>query len=449
MRKIDINENTLSKDIFTRFEKSYKKDTKNTILRHAFSKTSINNVVSGFENEANTNFTFSCEVKTLPVSNQKRSGRCWIFAGCNVLREEIAKRLNLVDFEVSQNYVAFFDKLEKCNYLMSSIMDLIDKDHDERYLMHLLQWGVSDGGQWDMFKNIVKKYGIVPKSVFGETAQSEGTMDSNRLINSYIRHFAAEAKKLYKNKKAKEISILKEKYLSNIYALLVNSFGVVPTKFDFEYVDKDNKYHIEKGLTPKSFFDKYIGEKIDEYVSLINSPTDDKPFNKCFTIDYLNNVIEGSPIKHLNVTMDRMKELIEAQLESGEIVWFGSDVGFYGNREKGVWDDQAFDYMSAFGFDLKFDKKDMLDYHASMMNHAMCLTGFNKKDGITNRYKVENSWGAEAGNKGYYVMSNSWFDQFVYQAVILKKFLSKEELKAYEEEPIVLYPWDPMGTLAD
>lgn len=451
MKNVDCKEQSLSEGLYKSLKKNYQKDTKNVIVRHALSKHNINTIVFDDKNNIDVPYIFSKEVKTLPVCNQKASGRCWIFAGLNVLREIIASKLNLKDFELSQNYIALYDKLEKSNYLLTCIIDLIDEKPNERVLMHLLCNGVSDGGQWDMFRNLVKKYGLVPKNAFNETFQSSNTSESNFIINSYIRNFAAEASKLHKDGKDKEILLLKEKYMSNIYNLLVNCFGVVPSKFDFEYYDKDDKYHIEKDLTPKSFFDKYIGNEIEEYVSLINSPTEDKPFNKVFTISYLNNVVEGEPIKHLNVTMDRMKELIKAQIDDNSIVWFGSDVSFYrADRTSGIWDDLSYDYRSAFNVDLKFNKADMLDFHASVMNHAMCLTGYNQKEGQEiNRWKVENSWGSEPGNKGYYIMSSSWFDSFVYQAVIKKKYLNEIELAAYNEKPIELDPWDPMGTLAD
>ena len=451
MKNVDCKEQSLSEGLYKSLKKNYQKDTKNGIVRHALSKHNINTIVFDDKNNIDVPYIFSKEVKTLPVCNQKASGICWIFAGLNVLREIIASKLNLKDFELSQNYIALYDKLEKSNYLLTCIIDLIDEKPNERVLMHLLCNGVSDGGQWDMFRNLVKKYGLVPKNAFNETFQSSNTSESNFIVNSYIRNFAAEASKLHKDGKDKEILLLKEKYMSNIYNLLVNCFGVVPSKFDFEYYDKDDKYHIEKDLTPKSFFDKYIGNEIDEYVSLINSPTKDKQFNKVFTISYLNNVVEGEPIKHLNVTMDRMKELIKAQIDDNSIVWFGSDVSFYrADRTSGIWDDLSYDYRSAFNIDLKFNKADMLDFHASVMNHAMCLTGYNQKEGQEiNRWKVENSWGSEPGNKGYYIMSSSWFDSFVYQAVIKKKYLNEIELAAYNEKPIELDPWDPMGTLAD
>lgn len=448
MKNIKVEDYQLTLKEIEKLNENYKKDKINDVVRHALNKNSISSVVYDAKNEPNTNFDFSLEVKTLPACNQKASGRCWIFAACNALREEIAKELNLENFELSQNYIAFFDKLEKTNYMLSSIADLIKNEPDERVLMHVLTNGVSDGGQWDMFVNLVTKYGVVPKSVMKETAQSSGTRESDYLINALARQFAAKAKKLALEGKENEILGLKNEVMAKIYALLCDCFGVPPTEFDFEYTDKDKEYHVIKGMTPKSFFDKFVGKKIEDYVSLINSPTKDKDYYKSFTISYLNNVIEGRKVKHLNVPMERMKELIIAQLKDNRIVWFGSDVSYYGNREEGIWDDLAYDYESAFGFELKFDKADMLDFHAAAMNHAMCLTGVNLVDGVPNRWKVENSWGQDRGSKGYYMMSSSWFDRYVFQAVVDKKYLTKEELAAYEKEPVVLAPWDPMGTLA-
>ncbi len=447
MKNININDFSLNIES-SKLKEKYELDSKNKIIRHSLSKNPISSVVHESSNDQNTIFTFSKEVKTLPVCNQKQSGRCWIFAGLNVLREIIAKKLKLKDFELSQNFIALYDKLEKCNYALSSIADLIDNELNERALMHILVNGVSDGGQWDMFKNIVKKYGILPKNNFNETFQSSATQESNFLINNLIRQFAFEIKNL-NTKDYKVIRNIKDNYMEKIFSLLISSFGVPPTSFDFEYYDENNTYHIEKGYTPKTFFEKYIGNEIDEYVSLINSPTKDKPYYKSYTINYLNNCIDGDDIIHLNVPMERMKELIKNQLDDDLIVWFGSDVSFYRDRQSGVWDNQAFDYITPFGFDITFSKEAMLDYHASMMNHAMCITGYNLKENLINRWKIENSWGKDVGNQGYYVMSNTWFDSFVYQAVIKKKYLNEKELSALKESPKILDPWDPMGTLAN
>lgn len=432
-----------------KIQKDYEADPKNVLLRHALSRTSISDVIFEPGSLKGVDPHFSVEVKTLPVANQKASGRCWIFAGLNVLREVIAKQNKIKDFELSQNYIALFDKIEKANFALESVIALSGYSPNERTFQFILNDPVSDGGQWDMFVNLVCKYGLMPKSAFPETFQSNNTRETDRLVNAAIRHFASQAVALAKENKSQEIRKLKEETMDKIYKMFLSSFGVPPKTFDFEFTDDKGKYHIEPGYTPISFFQKYIGDSIKEYQSLINSPTEDKPFGKTFTIDYLGNVLEGKRVLHLNLTMDRIKELIIKQLKEGEVVWFGSDVGFYRDRGSFAWDDNAFDYVTPFGFDIEFDKADMLDFRHSAMNHAMVITGVDLVDGKPTKWKIENSWGSDNGIAGYYVMSDSWFTKFVYQAVIAKKYLSKEELEQSALEPIHLDPWDPMGTLAD
>jgi len=429
--------------------KNYKGDEKNTIIRHALVKNSLLTVASSQDEIKEMDFNFDINIKTLPAANQKASGRCWLFAATNVCREVIAKKLNLASFELSQSYLAFYDRLEKSNYLLEAVIELIDKEYDDRTLAFLLQNGVGDGGQWDMFVSLVNKYGLCPKNVYPETNTSSATRETAQLINFTIRKFASDAKALYQTKGLEAVRKEKEEVLNKIYFLLVNAYGLPPEKFDFEYTDKDGNYHLEKGFDALSFKEKYLGDSLNDYVSLINAPTKDKAFGKTYTVQYLGNVVGGKQVTHLNVTMDRMKELILKQLRDDRIVWFGSDVGFYGDREEGVWDDTRFDLNTPFGLDLKMNKGESLDYHASQMNHAMCITGVSFKEGIPSKWKIENSWGKDRAKDGYYIMSKSWFDQFVYQAVVDKKYLNEEELKALQGEPVVLKPWDPMGSLAD
>jgi len=428
---------------------NYKGDEKNTIIRHALVKNSLLTVAASQDEIKEMDFNFDINIKTLPAANQKASGRCWLFAATNVCREVIAKKLNLANFELSQSYLAFYDRLEKSNYLLEAVIELIDKEYDDRTLAFLLQNGVGDGGQWDMFVSLANKYGLCPKNVYPETNTSSATRETAQLINFTIRKFASDAKALYQTKGLEAVRKEKEEVLNKIYFLLVNAYGLPPEKFDFEYTDKDGNYHLEKGFDALSFKDKYLGDSLNDYVSLINAPTKDKAFGKTYTVQYLGNVVGGKQVTHLNVTMDRMKELILKQLRDDRIVWFGSDVGFYGDREEGVWDDTRFDLNTPFGLDLKMNKGESLDYHASQMNHAMCITGVSFKEGIPSKWKIENSWGKDRAKDGYYIMSKSWFDQFVYQAVVDKKYLNEEELKALQGEPVVLKPWDPMGSLAD
>ena len=439
----------IKKEYLNKKFKEYKKDNKNVIIRHALANTSLYTLANNQDNASEMDFNFDINIKTLSAANQKASGRCWIFAATNVCREIIAKECKLDKFELSQSYLAFYDRLEKANYLLESVIELIDRDYDDRTLTFLLQNGVGDGGQWDMFVNLVNKYGLCPKNVYPETMTSSATRETVQLINFNIRKFAAIAKNLYEEKGIEAVRKEKEALLDKFYVLLTNAYGVIPEKFDFEYTDKDGKYHLVKGFTPLSFKEKYLGNQLDEFVSLINAPTKSKPFGKTYTIEYLGNVVGGKIVTHLNVSMDRMKELILKQMKDDRIVWFGSDVAFYGDREEGVWDDGKFDLNSLTGLVLKMEKGESLDYHASQMNHAMCITGVSFRKGIPTKWKIENSWGTDRGKAGYYIMSASWFDQYVYQAVVDKKYLSEDELKALQEKPIMLKPWDPMGSLAD
>lgn len=418
-------------------------------LSHSLSRGSITNACFDPSSLREVAPVFSIHIETLPVANQKASGRCWIFAALNFLREIVAKKCNIKEFELSQNYLALFDKIEKANFALEALLSLADKEPTDRVYMHLLNCPVSDGGQWDMFVSLVKKYGVMPKSAFPETFQSENTRESDALVNARIRSFAALSHKLVKEGKLDEARKEKEKAIEEIRRLFFACFGIPPKTFDFVYVDSKKKHHIERGFTPVSFYEKFIGEDLDLYQSLINSPTKDKPYNKNYTVDYLGNVIEGKRINHLNLPMNRLKEAIISQVKDGRPVWFGSDVGFYRDRDSFAWNDKAIDYRSAFGFGLDFDKADMLDFRASAMNHAMLIVGVDIESEGPVRWKIENSWGKEVGLAGYYVMSDSWFDKFVYQAVVQRKYLTPEEVNASLAEPIHLDPWDPMGTLAD
>ena len=440
----EIKVNSLSKDL-----EEYLKDDKNSVVRHALSENSLSCISKSHDSIEDVNFNFDIDIKTMNVANQKASGRCWIFAATNFLREKIAKELNIKDFELSQSYVAFYDRLEKANYVLEVIIELINKDYDDRTLTFILQNGISDGGQWDMFVNIVNKYGLCPKHVFPETTTSSATRDTNQLINFNLRKFASDAKVIFENKGLDAVKRAKKIVLKKIYFLLVSAYGIPPKTFNFEYTDQDGNYHQVSGLTPLSFKEKYVGDMLNDYVSIINAPTNDKPFNKAYTVKYLGNVVGGNNVRHLNLEMKRMKELILKQLKDGEIVWFGSDVGFYGDRERGIWDDRLFDFKTSVDLDYKMSKGESLDYRASAMNHAMCITGVALKAGRPTKWKIENSWGNANGENGYYFMSSSWFDQFVFQAVVNKKYLSEAERKIYDGKLIELKPWDPMGSLAD
>ena len=440
----ELKKATLLKDL-----EAYKEDEKNKIIRHALVNNPLSSIANSQDAIKDYDFNFDVDIKTMSATSQKASGRCWIFAATNLIREMIGAKCEISSFEVSQSYIAFYDRLEKANYLLEAIIDEINSGYDDRTLSWLLMNGIGDGGQWDMFVSVVEKYGIVPKNVYPETSTSSGTRETNKLINFNICKFASDAKALYEKKGIDAVRRMKRQLMKKIYFLLIDCYGLPPEKFDFEYTDKDNKYHLEKGFTPMSFKEKYLGDRLNDFVSLINAPTKDKPFNKVYTVKYLGNVVGGKQVTHLNVEMKRMKQLIVQQLKDGQITWFGSDVGFYGDRNGGSWDDTRYDYLSLFDLDFKMDKGESLDYRAAQMNHAMVITGVALKNNNPTKWKIENSWGTDIAKGGYFIMSGSWFDQFVFQAVIDKKYLDESELNALKLKPIVLKPWDPMGSLAD
>ncbi|BCR36325.1 C1 family peptidase [Mariniplasma anaerobium] len=426
---------------------SFSKKPVQKALSRVLVKNNLADLFEKQESSLSNQFKFSNEIKTLPVTNQKQSGRCWIFAGLNLLREVIANKYDLKSFELSQNYTAFWDKFEKINYFIEIMDDFLTVHYDDRTLQHILKTGIQDGGQWDMFVSLIEKYGVVPQEAMVETTSSSGTRFMNQLINVKLRKYAAEARALAQSGKQADIKALKEKTLDDFYTLLVTNFGTPPKTFDFEYVSKDTYKNI-KELTPQSFYKEQIGDILKDYVSIINSPTIDKPFMKTYTVSYLGNVIGGRDIKYINLEMKDLKELVIKQMLDNEVVWFGSDVARFGDRTKGVWDDQQFDYEEMLGMSFEMSKENQLYYSQSAMNHAMLLTAVHLDEEVPKRWKIQNSWGDKTGEKGYYMASDSWFDQYVYQAVINKKYLSKEQLKAWEQEPVVLKPWDPMGALA-
>ncbi len=427
----------------------YLADEKARVVRNALTKNDLNLISRRFDAEAANPNIFTIDIKTMSATSQNASGRCWIFSAMNVLREKIAKKYGIKEFELSQNYVAFYDKLEKANWFMECVLQEIDQPLASENMRFLLQMAVGDGGQWNMLTSLVKKYGICPKSAMPETYQSGHTRTMNGILNKRLRIFAAEAKKAYAEGRQNDIPALKEAALKEIYGLIVSCFGLPPQTFTFEYYDQDGRAHAEYGITPAQFYKDYLDDDLDNYVNCINAPTEDKPYHKTFCVKYLGNVVDGDPISLLNLPLDEFKAAALAQLKDGEPVWFGCDCGKDGDRETGLWDDQQYDYGNTLDMHLEMSKADMLNTGESAMNHAMVLTGVNLVDDKPTRWKVENSWGDKFANKGYYIASDTWFDKYMYVIAVHKKYLSEEALAALKEEPVMLAPWDPFGTLAD
>lgn len=440
--------NDVSFDLIDKFRDHTENSAFDRAITNALTKHNVKDVAFSNRGLDEAQFAFSVNVPTMEVTNQMQSGRCWIFAALNLFREEIAKKCNIEKFELSQNYIAFWDKFEKINFFYESMIELADRPLTDQLVTYILDSGIGDGGQWNMIVNLVEKYGLVPKAAMQETFQSSHTRDMNRLINTLLRKGALDLRKACSE--GGDVTAVKEKYLLDAYRLLSMCFGVPPKSFDFEYTDKDDVYHVDRGLTPITFAKKYTELDLrSDYVGIINSPTEDKPFYHRVTIDYLGNVAGASPVTYLNLPMEEIKDLIVKQLKDGKPVWFGSDVGPMGERDMGIWSDNIFDYDGTLGIDFSMTKEERLDIRESAMNHAMLITGVNlDENGVPNRWKIENSWSDKSGEKGYYVMNAGWFDKFVYQAVIEKSYLNEKQLDALKTEPLHFMPWDPMGTLA-
>jgi bleomycin hydrolase len=421
-------------------------------MSNPFIKNGINNTLIDMSRIKENQNIFSKEIKVDKVSDQKSSGRCWIFAGLNTLREKVIKKYNLSsDFEFSQNYVMFWDKYERARVFLKNIDN--KEKIDSRLNMFLLKDPLSDGGQWDMFASVVDKYGLVPKYIMPETYSSSNTNELNCVINRILRNAARGI--IDKNNdisitediRTKGIEFVKIMTLQCIFDLLTKTLGNANINdFEFEYYTKKYKYNKKKFKSPQDFYKNFVKTNVKNYISIINCPTEE--YNKTYTIDGLGSIL-GSGVKYLNVDINILKELTKKQINNNEMVWFGSDVGQDRKIEEGlgILDTKLYDYVSA-GLAIFQDKKERLLSMESIPNHAMAFCGLNKNGNKVDRWKVENSWGTKYGFDGFLVMNDNWFDEYVYQVVINKKYVPKNLLKLYSEEPIVLPPWHPMGTLA-
>ena len=440
----------ISPELLKKFESDYRADPSNAIIAGAVAKSGIEDASFNYDVRRRHNFCFSHETKRGEITNQKKSGRCWMFASLNAARVEIMKKLNLETFELSQNYTLFWDKLEKSNYFFESILETLDEPLEGRLMAHLLDAPIQDGGQWDMFSGILQKYGAVPKDVMPETFHSSDTRFFVAELTHRLRKYAQLLRDGHKaGKSVKELRANKEAYLSHVYALLVKALGEPPRVFDFECRDKDKKFHKAEQITPQQFFKEYVGWDLNNKISLINAPTADKPYGRAYTVKFLGTVKEAEPIHYINVPIDVLKTAAIESIKAGKPVWFGCDMGPYICRPEGIMDTEVYLYDKTLGELPEFTKAERLDYGDSLLTHAMVLTGVDlDKSGKPIKWQVENSWGDESGKKGMFSMSDAWFDEYTYQIMVEKTFVDQKWLDALKQPLVQLEPWDPMGALA-
>lgn len=400
--------------------------------------------------------SMSIKLDKWTVTNQKKSGRCWLFAALNLLRVQAMEKMNLKEFELSQNYAVFWEKFERANYFLQDQVALAEAGEplDSQLTQFLLGDVLNDGGQWDMLTGVYRKYGVVPQEVMPETHASSNTERMNSQLRILLRRTALE---LREAEGAAAREQLAKSVMREVYRILVINLGVPPTSFDWQWRDADGEFHRAGETTPREFMSRYTDLDLEEYVCLVDDPRRNHPKNAPLTVAHLGNVVGATPVLYLNADIQVMKELAAASLRAGNPVWFGCDVGQQSDRKAGLLMDGVFAYGDALGVDLSTTKEQRVLMGESLMTHAMVLTGVDEaeeggssgpSDSGFRRWRVENSWGDEIGEKGFFTMDDDWFTEYVFEVVVKKSELPAELRAALDAEPLVLPAWDPMGALA-
>jgi len=413
------------------------------VLTRAITKNVIKATI--YDNQATSRLdrTFSIELPTGKVSNQKHSGRCWEFSLLNTLRHKFATKYHVKDFELSENYLFFWDKIERANMFYRNVEQTARQPISDRLVQFLFDNPGEDGGQWAMAASLVQKYGVVPASVMPETFNTTNTSDFQEVMSRKLRKDGLKLRQLVMDGADEaELQSLEKSMLQEVYRIAAYSFGEPPTTFDLEYRDDDKNYHRETGLTPQNFYQDYFDTDLDDYVVVTNSP--DKPLNQLYSLPDEDNVIGGKPIEFLNVDMGVLTDVAVQQLKSGESIWFGNDVLRQMDRKAGYLDGHLYESAKLFGINGHLTKAQRLQTGEGEVSHAMTLTGVDIVDDTPTKWKVENSWGEANGDKGYFVMTQDWFDDYVYEVVVHKQFLAPE-FQALLKEPARRLPaWDPL-----
>ena len=429
----------------------------NHVAMNAVTQVGIDEVAHNYNRSRLLQHRFSVSIDNGTVTSQAHSGRCWLFSSLNVARFVARKALNIDgestanpmgDFELSQNYAMYYDKLERVNYFLRDVAALVRAGEpvDSQLMRFLMGDVMGDGGQWIMAMNIYKKYGAVPKQYYPETASSQNTSQMNdqlrRLLHQATAHMVANPD---------GIDEIIDRTLEAGHRILTIHLGTPPTSFDWEWTDKDGVFHRDGRITPQEFWKRYVNAGLEDYVCLVDDPRPEHPKGRKIGIEHLGNVAGGDPTEYLNVPVEVMKDCARRLMsEQGLPVWFGADCHPMMDRKAGQWATDLFEYGRVYGVDFDMDKEQRVRFGDSAQNHAMAFVGVDVADDgrTTNRWRVENSWGGDIANKGYFTMSDDWFSQYVYEVAVPKSMLSEEYRQAFDQDAIMLPAWDPMGALA-
>ena len=449
----------ISTEMMSRLKTAYKVSPADKAMKNALAGTSIAVLARNSENAAMIDTHFSDRVRTKGITDQKSSGRCWLFTGLNVLRAKMIDKYNLPGFEFSQNYLFFYDQLEKSNLFLQGIIDTRDLPAEDRMVDWLFSHPLSDGGQFTGVSNLIMKYGVVPSEAMPETFSSNNTSQMSSLITMKLREDGLKLREMYQDalagrktlKKSELQSVdasmmkAKEQALSEIYRFLVLCLGEPPVNFTWTRCDIDDNIVSTKEYTPKSFYDEFLGEDLeDNYIMIMNDPS--REYGRIYEIDYDRHVYDGHNWYYVNLPAERVKEIAIASIKDNTAMYFSCDVAKFYDRAKGTLDLNNFDYESLTGFEFDMDKEQRIRTHASGSSHAMTLIAvdIDKESGKPSKWMVENSWGPAAGYKGCLIMTDEWFDGYMFRVVAERKYVPQDVLDMFNSEPIRLPAWDPM-----
>ena len=437
----------ITKKQIDKMRKEFESDSSARVAQNAVTSNNLSSVTLRRDLVQEIDFTFSTKLDEWRATNQKSSGRCWLFATLNLFRPGTMKKLNVKEFEFSQAHIHFWDKFERSNHFLEAIIETSGRPLDDRTIHFLLSDPIGDGGQWNMAMNLIRKHGLVPKSAYPESNSSSSTRWMNSILKDILRSSASEIRGILDSGGSeKEARSHKESRMEDIWRVLCIHLGTPPESFDWQWRDKDKEFHRRGKMTPQQFADEFVDVEWEEYVCIVNDPRNE--YYQTYTVDYLQNVAGGPPVVYLNVPSDEMKSITQEILEDGMPVWMGCDVGKQMDRKRGLWDANLFETNELYGVDYGMSKADRLRYGQTMMTHAMLFTGVDVYEGKPRRWRVENSWGDDSGQKGFYTMNDNWYDEHMFEIASPKKYLTEKMVEGLETVPIVLEAWDPMGSLA-
>lgn len=437
----------ISKDMLRVIQQSQQRTPADKALFNALAANSIDALAANHANKGSLDTYFSIETPSQSITDQKQSGRCWMFSGFNVLRSEFAERTDSLTVNLSHDYLFLWDQLEKANLFLQGVIDCADKPIDDERVRFFFKSPINDGGTYCGVADLVAKYGLVPAEIMPETYSSENTSKVASLLKSKLREYGLQLRDMVAKGKSKaDIKAEKTKMLSTVYRMLSLTMGEPPSEFTYAFKNKQGRTVTEpKKYNPVTFAAEILGDKpvYGSFIMVMNDPR--REYYKTYEVEYDRHTYDGTNWKYLNLPMEDIAKLAIASLKDGRKMYSSYDVGKFLDRKRGYCDVENFDYGTLFGTTFGMDKAQRIMTYDSGSTHAMTLTAVDlDADGKPVMWKVENSWGPDYGQKGCLIMTNEWFNEYMFRLVVDKKYVPADMLKQYEQKPVMVMPEDPL-----